>query len=79
MDKFIEITDVAGDKMLINAEHISSVEIWRRGHDMPLVTQINLVGGTHPKTYESYEDIKKKIENVGKTFITDGIYVRRSE
>ena len=69
MDKFIEITDVAGDKMLINAEHIASVEIWRRGDGHPLVTQINLVCGTHPKTYESYEDIKKKIENAGKLFL----------
>lgn len=67
MDKFIEITDVGGDKMLINAAHVVSVEIWTRGNDMPLVTQINLVGGFQPKTYESYEEVKKKVRGA-----TDG-------
>lgn len=74
-NKFIEITDVTGDEMLINVAHVVSVEVLTHSDGCKWRTQINLVDGTRPKTYESFEDIKKKIENAGKAFITNGIYV----
>ena len=74
MDKFIEITDIAGEKMLINAAHVVCVEVWRQCECMPLTTVIRLTNG-RANTYESYEDIKKKIENAGKTFLHGDLYI----
>lgn len=70
MDKFIEITDIGGDKMLINAAHVVCVEEYKKENDEFRYTQIALVGGHTRITYERYEEVKKKIENAGKVFVT---------
>lgn len=62
MEKFIEITTVDGKKQLINIRHIVSVSIWDRGYGLELITQIQTIDGHYPKTYESYEEVVKKIQ-----------------
>ena len=79
MDKFIEITDIGGDNMLINAAHVVCVETHTNVDGEFRYTQINFVGGTYVHTYERYEEVKKKIENAGKVFLTQDISYRRSE
>ncbi len=59
---FIEIITVSGKKELINIRAIASVSVWDRGCGMPPITQITLVNGSYPKTYESYEEVLKKIQ-----------------
>lgn len=65
MDKFIEITDIGGDNMLINAAHVVCVEIHTNVDGEFRYTQINFVGGSYVHTYERYEEVKQKIENAG--------------
>ena len=69
MDKFIEITDVGGDKMLINAEHVVVVEEYKNEDGSFRYTQIALVGNHNRITYERLAEVKKKIENAGKLFL----------
>lgn len=69
MDKFIEITDVGGDKMLINAEHIVVVEEYKNVEGSFRYTQIALVGKHNRITYERLAEVKKKIENAGKLIV----------
>lgn len=69
MDKLIEITDVGGDKMLINAEHVVVVEEYKNEDGTFRYTYIALVGGHNRITYERYAEVKKKIENAGKLIV----------
>lgn len=72
--KFIEIESRDGRLFYINVALISCIY---KGENLTIIEFIG--DDENLKSVESYEEIKKKIENAGKLFITDGIYVRRSE
>lgn len=71
MAKFIEVKSYCGADILINVDaisHIYKAEEW---------TNIEFVGdeSSYIESSESYEEIKKKIENAGKTLIGNDIYI----
>lgn len=68
MDNFIEIIGINNDKVLVNVNQIMWVIEAVDTEKYRKCTELSLVTGTL-RTYESYEEIKKRIFNLGKVYI----------